>query len=70
MANQCTAYFAAYGTGQKVTLPVSESIAACLGRLDELSPYQFGMVFKAAKQNNPDILSFGQAMQDNTHIKE
>ena len=70
LANQCTAYFAAYGIDQKVTQPVSQKIATCLGSLDELSPYQFGQVFKAAKQNNPDILSFDQAMRDHLHIEE
>lgn len=70
LANQCACYFAAFGMNHEVELPVSPDIVASLTRLDEMSPHNLERVFKAAKNKNPDLFSFKEAMHDRKHLRK
>ena len=70
IANQCSVYLALYGINCEVDCALSMETISCFQKLDELLPHQFAQVFKAAKNKNPDILSFDEAMRDYDNLKD
>ena len=69
IANKCQVYFASYGMDCEIPVDLSPETVECFYKSDELGAHHFAQVFKAAKNKNPDILSYDEAMNDFANLK-
>ena len=70
IVSQCAVYLSLCAQEGTVEIPVTQDITAYLARIDEMTPTQFDYVFKAAKNKNPDILTYDETLRDLEHLKE
>lgn len=71
VTNIFCAYFASYGSNvNNFEVKIPSDAVSYLTQLDEMTPYQFTQVFKAAPKQDPDTLSYDEAMADLEHLKE
>ena len=68
--SQCAVYLALCAQEGTVEIPINPETTAYLARIDEMTPAQFEYVFKAAKNKNPDILTYDETLRDLKHLKD
>ena len=70
IANQCCVHFASCRINCEIETKLSSETVACLNELNKLSPHQFAQVFKAAGEENPNILLHEEVQRDCNNLKE
>ena len=70
IVSQCAVYFALCVQEGTIEIPVNQETIAYLPRIDKMTPAQFDYVFKAAKNKNPDILTYDESLHNLKHLQE
>jgi hypothetical protein len=70
LISQCAVYFNLCGNEGTFNIPAKQDTIAYLARIDEMTPTQFNYIFKAAKNKNPDILTYDETLLDTKHLKD